>query len=285
MANGGMTPDTSCREKTLSGAELVNPYGDVEEESKSEQVERMFDSIAPAYDFMNAAMTLGLCDRWRNRALNLVEDVLRKAGREMPGNILDVACGTGDVAFEMARRWPDAQISGIDLSEGMLAKAREKQAKLPSSMAERICFSQADCLSLPFPDASFDLVTVAYGVRNFERLAEGYSEMFRVLKPKGLLCVIELSRPDGRLTGPLYDLYSRTLIPLAGRLVSGDPRAYSYLPESIAAAPQRDDMTHIMANSGFTACIWKSLTFGAVTIYLGVRPGPTTKIAPGDTTN
>ena len=154
----------------------------------------------------------------------------------------------------------------------MLAKAREKQEELPAREADRITFSQADCLSLPFPDSCFDLVTVAYGVRNFERLSEGYSEMLRVLKPKGLLCVIELSRPTGRLTGTLYDIYSRTLIPLAGRLVSGDRRAYSYLPESIAAAPQREAMTRVMADAGFTASVWNRLTCGAVTIYLGVRP-------------
>lgn len=262
------TPDTG-----LSGAELVNPYDNSGEERKALQVERMFDSIAPSYDFMNTAMTLGLCARWRDKALNLVDEVLSRAGRKAPANVLDVATGTGDVAFAMAARWPECHITGIDLSSEMLKKAEEKLETAPDSSASRLSFLQADCLRLPFKDASFDLVTVAYGVRNFERLSEGYREMFRVLRPGGLLCVIELSRPDGVLTGPLYDIYTRTLIPLAGRIISGDTRAYSYLPESIAAAPQRSAMTHIMKEAGFSSCIWKSLTFGAATIYLAVRPG------------
>lgn len=265
--------DSEAGEKKtrLSGAELVNPYLD-DTQGKAKQVERMFDSIAPAYDFMNTAMTLGLCTWWRNRALSLIEDVLGRAGRQLPSKVLDVATGTGDVAIEMVRRWAHAHVTGLDLSAEMLHQAEAKKEESPEAERKRLSFLQGDCLSLPFSDGSFDLVTVAYGVRNFERLSEGYSEMLRVLRPKGLLCVIELSRPDGRLTGPLYDLYSRTLIPLAGCLVSGSERAYTYLPESIAAAPQRSDMTRLMTEAGFSACIWKGLTFGAVTIYLGVRP-------------
>ncbi len=202
----------------------------------------------------------------------MVEDVLSRPGRRAPARILDVATGTGDVAIEMARRWPQAHVVGLDLSAEMLRQAERKMSHLPQQESERLTFMQGDCLALPFEDESFDLVTVAYGVRNFEHLADGYAEMLRVLRPKGLLCVIELSRPAGLLTAPLYDLYSRTLIPLAGRLISGDPRAYTYLPESIAAAPQRDDMTRLMKEAGFSACLWKGLTFGAVTIYLGVRP-------------
>lgn len=262
--NNDPTPDR------LSGAELVNPYS-TDGEGKTRQVERMFDSIAPAYDFMNLAMTLGLCTRWRNQALDLVEQVLLRAGRPTPANVLDVATGTGDVAFEMARRWPAARITGVDLSARMLRVAEKKLETAHALMSRRITFTQGDCLQLPFPDNSFDLVTVAYGVRNFEHLSQGYAEMLRVLKPKGILCVIELSRPKGSLTAPLYDFYSRMLIPLAGRLVSGDPRAYTYLPESIAAAPQRADMCAIMNEAGFHGCVWKSLTFGAVTIYLACK--------------
>lgn len=255
----------------LSGAELVNPYSD-NGEGKTAQVERMFDSIAPAYDFMNTAMTFGLCTYWRNRALSLADKVLATAHKKAPARILDVATGTGDVALELARRYPEAEITGIDLSAEMLRVGAEKLASRPESVRRRITLRQADCLALPFEDSSFDMITVAYGVRNFEHLSEGYREMLRVLKPKGLLCVIELSRPANPLTGTLYDLYSRTLIPVAGRLVSGDSRAYSYLPESIAAAPQRDRMTKIMTEAGFSGAIWRSLTFGAVTIYLATRP-------------
>lgn len=257
----------------LSGAELINPYASTEEggERKTTQVERMFDSIAPSYDFMNLAMTMGLCTLWRNRALDLIERVLLRAGRPTPSSVLDVATGTGDVAFEMARRWPAARITGLDLSAEMLRMAERKQEEAPALIRSRITFLQGDCLQLPFADDSFDLITVAYGVRNFEHLSKGYSEMWRVLRPKGILCVIELSRPVGKITAPLYDFYANSLIPLAGRIVSGDPRAYSYLPESIAAAPQRADMCRIMKEAGFNGCVWKSLTFGAVTIYLACK--------------
>lgn len=243
------------------GAERVNPYDD--SRHKTEQVEQMFDSIAPAYDFMNTAMTFGLHRYWRDRALA----ALRKAAPEA-SDILDVATGTGDVAFRLASLFPHARITGCDLSGGMLAIAQRKLERAEKSVKERISFGQADCLALPYADSSFDAVTVAYGVRNFERLAQGYAEMLRVLRPGGVLCVIELSCPEGKLTRPLYNLYSRQLIPTVGRLVSGDSRAYSYLPESIAAAPQRDAMTALMREAGFGRAAWRSLTFGAVTVYL-----------------
>lgn len=228
----------------------------------------MFDSIAPAYDFMNTAMTLGLHRWWRNRALSAVGKGLVND----PSSVLDIATGTGDVAFELHRRYPEAAISGIDLSEGMLAIARRKLSEMMGKDRKagtgNIEFIQGDSLSLPYPDCTFDFITVAYGVRNFENLRKGYSEMARVLRPGGTLCVIELSCPRQVVTRTLYNIYSRHIIPFVGRLVSGDSRAYSYLPESIAAAPQRNDMTDIMKGCGFSRCRWKSLTFGAVTYYI-----------------
>lgn len=256
----------------LSGAELVNPYSR-QGASKSEEVEEMFDSIAPAYDLMNGVMTLGLHRVWRDEALRLATLALKENGIEAPDSIIDIATGTGDVAFSLSRRFPEADITGIDISPGMLAIARRKLADAGSEVSARIHFQKADCLKLPFADDSFQLATVAYGVRNFEHLLQGYREMLRVLAPGGILCVIELSRPSNRFTGALYDLYSRILIPAAGRIVSGDRRAYSYLPESIAAAPQRKDMAKVMARAGFGRCRWKSLSFGAVTIYLAQKPG------------
>ncbi len=248
----------------LSGAELVNPYS--EDGSKREQVEKMFDSIAPAYDFMNTAMTFGLHRHWRNRAISAVA-----ATGLQPKEILDIATGTGDVAFELHRRFPEADILGIDLSEGMLDVAKRKLSSMNDLSRSHISFRQGDSLALDLPDNSRDLITVAYGVRNFEHLKQGYEEMSRVLRPGGMLCVIELARPEKGLTRAGYDFYSKRLIPAIGRLVSGDSRAYSYLPESIAAAPQRKAMTDIMSECGFSEPTWHQLTFGAVCYYLAIK--------------
>ena len=250
-------------EKT--GAEKINPYSSDGE--KREQVEQMFDSIAPAYDFMNRAMTFGLHINWRNQALKDAATALT----EPPVDILDIATGTGDLAFRLLELFPKSQVTGVDLSEGMLKEARKKSANLPSSLSERVNFEQGDSLNLRFPDNSFGLITVAYGVRNFENLRKGVSELYRVLRESGILCIIELSVPTGIFTRPAYNLYSRYLIPAIGRIVSGDSQAYSYLPKSIAAAPQRSDMTKILEDSGFRKCRWRSLTFGVVTYYIATK--------------
>lgn len=254
---GAPSPDMGKR-----GAERINPYDNSRE--KGEQVEEMFDSIAPAYDFMNTAMTFGLHKVWRDSALKAA---IKKLHTPAP-DVLDVATGTGDVAFRLHSMLPPARITGIDLSKGMLEVARKKLASFPEKERALISFGKADCLHLPFHDNSFDLITVAYGVRNFENLLQGLREMKRVLRPKGVLCVIELSVPQGKLTGLGYRLYSRRLIPLVGKMVSGDSRAYTYLPESIAAAPQRDEMAKVMREAGFSDIRWKELTFGAVTYYI-----------------
>ena len=247
---------------TKTGAEKVNPYDDRRE--KGTQVEEMFDSIAPAYDFMNTAMTFGLHRRWRNIALRAAI----KALPAPPAKILDVATGTGDVAFKLHSLLPGAKITGIDLSTGMLDVARRKLESLPATERGKIAFGKADCLDLPYHDREFDLITVAYGVRNFENLLQGLREMRRVLRPGGILCIIELSCPEGKLTGLGYRIYSRRLIPAVGRMVSGDSRAYTYLPESIAAAPQREAMANLLRKAGFSDITYRSLTFGAVTYYI-----------------
>ena len=241
-------------------AEKVNPYDDVR--PKTEQVREMFDSIAPAYDFMNRAMTFGIDRLWRRRAVKMLRDVAHD-------EILDVATGTGDLALLLARRLHPKSVTGIDLSEQMLDIARKKNAK--ANVEADIKFYAADCLALPMADESFDCVTVAYGVRNFEHLKDGYREMLRVLRPGGTLCVIELSTPTSAVVRPLYKFYTRRIIPFVGRLVSKDVRAYSYLPESIAAVPQRDEMTALMLESGFETATFRSLTFGTCTIYLGKK--------------
>lgn len=251
--------------RQLSGAELINPYDDKRE--KAAQVEQMFDSIAPAYDFMNTAMTFGLHRWWRKRALNAAAKRIAR-----PASILDVATGTGDVAFDLHHRYPNSSITGIDLSEGMLKIARQKLAKADEDDVRlNIRFIHGDSLHMPFADNSFDLITVAYGVRNFEHLDQGLAEMARVLRHEGIICIIELSEPEGEALRSLYRLYARHLIPFIGRLVSGDSRAYSYLPESIAAAPQRKAMTDLLTDAGFKKPTYRSLTAGAVTYYLAEK--------------
>lgn len=244
----------------MADVEHITPYGG--EAPKERQVERMFDSIAPAYDFMNRAMTLGIDRLWRAKAVGLV----RAAS---PRRILDVATGTADLAINLARRLPEAEVAGIDLSEGMIDIGREKVSR--AGLAQRVKLQVADCLALPFGDATFDCVTVAYGVRNFADLEAGYREMYRVLRPGGMLCVIELSTPVNPLVKPLYGFYTSAIIPAVGRLVSKDTRAYTYLPQSIAAVPQRDDMCALMARAGFGHTAFRPLTFGVCTIYTATK--------------
>lgn len=238
--------------------EEIKPYNG--EGGKAKQVEDMFDSIAPAYDFMNRAMTLGI-DRWWRRV------AVRMVGKTHPQHILDVATGTGDFAIDLYRKLQPQQVAGIDLSQGMLDVAREKIAR--RGLSDVITVQQGDCLSLPFEDGSFDAVTVAFGVRNFEHLLQGYKEMHRALEPGGMLCVVELSTPRNRVVRWFYDLYTLHIIPWMGSLKSGDRSAYRYLPQSIAAVPQGDDMLAIMREAGFTNCKVKRLTLGTCSIYVG----------------
>lgn len=246
-----------------TGAESVKPYADSERD-KGGQVEEMFDSIAPAYDLMNTAMTFGMHRIWRRRAL-------RRVAGALCGKVLDVATGTGDLAFFLRRHYGSRSITGIDLSAGMLAVARRKLAMLPEPDRNAISFMEADCLALPFADNSFDAVTVAYGVRNFERLLQGIREMQRVLRPGGSICIIELSEPRMPHLRMMYRLYARHVIPAVGRMVSGDCSAYTYLPMSIAAAPQREAMTKLMRQAGLRDTAWRTMTFGSVCVYTAVK--------------
>lgn len=238
--------------------EEITPYNN--DERKAKQVEEMFDSIAPAYDFMNRAMTLGI-DRWWRRV------AVRMVGKSNPKCILDVATGTGDFAIDLYRKLQPEQVVGIDLSQGMLDVAREKISR--RGLGDAVNVQQGDCLALPFEDKSFDAVTVAFGVRNFEHQLQGYQQMHRVLRPGGVLCVVELSTPRNRFVRWFYDLYTLHIIPWFGALKSHDKSAYRYLPQSIAAVPQGDDMLAIMREAGFENCKVKRLTLGTCSIYSG----------------
>lgn len=241
-------------------AEEIKPYN--EETDKTTQVREMFDSIAPAYDAMNRTMTVGIDRWWRRVAVKMLR-------RYPHRHILDVATGTGDLALLLDERLTPDQIIGVDLSEGMLRIAREKAVK--RNAQRRILFEVQDCLSMDFDDNSFDVVTVAYGVRNFEHLEAGFREMYRVLRPGGALCVIELSTPERFPFRQLYKFYTYTFIPFVGHLVSKDRSAYSYLPRSVAAVPQGEAMLDIFRRAGFDRCYCRSLTFGACTIYIGEK--------------
>ena len=248
----------------LMKVEEINPYG--EDGEKGKQVEEMFDSISRKYDRMNSLMSLGQHRHWRNKALNAA---LKELSVKQNLNLLDVATGTGDVAFRLHSLLPDARITGIDLSDGMLSIARKKLNKLPAADRDLLAFGKGDSLSMPFHDGVFDFITVAYGVRNFSNLRKGIEEIRRVLRPGGVLCIIELSTPTGFITKTAYNLYSGKIIPWIGKKVTGDSRAYSYLPESIAACPQREDMAALLYGEGFCHVEWKSLSFGALTYYVG----------------
>ena len=241
--------------------EQVTPYGS-DGSAKTEQVRQMFDSIAPAYDFMNRAMTLGIDIWWRRLAVKRLKPI-------RPANILDVATGTGDFAIQLNESLRPQHITGIDLSQGMLDEARRKIGE--KGLENTISFEQGDCMALPMDDETFDAVTVAFGVRNFEHLQQGYQEMARVLKPGGMLCVLELSTPTNRLIRWFYDLYTLHIIPWVGSLKSGDKSAYRYLPQSIAAVPQGNDMLQLMRNSGLREASFKRLTLGVCTIYTAVK--------------
>ncbi len=241
--------------------EQVTPYND-STSAKTEQVRQMFDSIAPAYDFMNRAMTMGIDIWWRRLAV-------KRLKRIRPTSILDVATGTGDFAIQLHNTLHPQHITGVDLSQGMLDEAVRKVKQ--KGLDGAITFEQGDCMALRMKDETFDAVTVAFGVRNFEHLQQGYREMARVLKPGGMLCVLELSTPTHPLIRWFYDIYTLHIIPWLGSLKSGDKSAYRYLPQSIAAVPQGDDMLQLMRNAGLREATFKRLTLGVCTIYIGIR--------------
>ena len=225
----------------MADVEKVNPYRN-DDRRKDEQVQSMFDTIAPAYDFMNHAMTGFLDRRW---ARKLVDEAVKTE----PRDIIDLATGTGDIAFALAARLPGAHVTGLDLSAGMLECARQKAAGV--KLGQKIEFIQADGLHTGLPDGCADVITIAYGVRNYARIAAETS--------------------TSALPNAFYRFYSGKVIPAMGRLFTRDTRAYSYLPESIAAAPQRDDMTRIMSDAGFRNAAFRSLNFGVVTLYTAVK--------------
>lgn len=238
----------------------VKPYRD-SSAGKKEQIAAMFNSIAPKYDFLNHTLSFGIDKLWRRKAIRLV------ASRS-PETILDVATGTGDFAIA-ALKSGARKITGIDISSEMVAVGQEKIRKM--GLEEKIILTTGDSEDIQFPDDSFDVATVAFGVRNFENLARGLSELYRVLKPAGTLCVLEFSNPRHPLVRYVYRIYSKKLMPWFGRLVSGDKSAYTYLPESVQEFPDGEKFITFMKESGFVEITEFRLTFGIATIYIGIK--------------
>ena len=242
--------------------EEIKPYAPTGE--KHEQVEEMFDHIAPTYDVLNHTLSLGTDRGWRRKAMDAL-------GKYHPRHVLDVATGTGDFAILAARRLgtEGLHITGADISEGMMQVGREKVRQLGLERVIRFC--REDCTQLSFDDASFDAVTVAYGVRNFQDLDAGLREMCRVLRPGGHLLVVELASPPHFPMKQLFWLYSHVWMPLVGRLVSKDDHAYRYLPATMEAFPQGEVMEGILLRAGFRSVEWKRFTFGICTMYLAEK--------------
>jgi len=241
--------------------EKILPYG--EGERKRNQVKSMFDTIADKYDFLNHFMSFQQDKRWRRKAiLSLKADA--------PKTLLDMATGTGDFALEAWKWLKPNLIVGADLSEGMMRVAEEKVRK--AGLSEHFQFEYQDCTALTFKDNTFDAVTIAFGVRNFEDIGKGISEMFRVLKPGGKMVILELSRPEKFPMKQLFNLYSVTILPLAGKLFSKDNLAYEYLPASIKVVPQSGEMVMLIKKQGFVKAEFKHFTFGVCTMYTGIKP-------------
>ncbi|MFM7194736.1 MAG: bifunctional demethylmenaquinone methyltransferase/2-methoxy-6-polyprenyl-1,4-benzoquinol methylase UbiE [Bacteroidota bacterium] len=237
---------------------MVVPYKD-EQSGKKAQVARMFDNISGNYDRLNHLLSLGIDRIWRRKAINHLRPF-------KPATILDVATGTADFAIA-AGTLPGATVTGVDISEGMLEAGRKKIRDL--KLDQRITLQSGDSENLPFGDNYFDAVIVAFGVRNFEDLDRGLREINRVLKPGGNFVVLEISEPDAFPWKQLFSLYFRQLLPLTGRIISGDRHAYTYLPESVAAFPKGNAFLERMNQSGFSSCEWKPLTFGTCALYTG----------------
>ncbi|MBE9511397.1 MAG: bifunctional demethylmenaquinone methyltransferase/2-methoxy-6-polyprenyl-1,4-benzoquinol methylase UbiE [Bacteroidetes bacterium] len=221
----------------------------------------MFDNIAWRYDFLNHFLSFGIDRRWRKRAIHILSQV-------SPETILDVACGTGDMSIEALKLKP-RMIIGVDISEGMLAKGREKLEK--KNLENIITLVQGDSDALQFDDQAFDAAMVAFGVRNFEDMNQGLAEILRVLKPGGLLVVLEFSKPRSPFFKNIFNLYFFRILPFVGSLFSKDASAYRYLPASVNAFPDRISFLDIMRKVGFTDNCFEELTMGIACLYYGKK--------------
>lgn len=240
--------------------EKIKPYNGLGE--KGRLVERMFDSIAPTYDTLNHRLSLNIDKGWRKRA---IKQLLPFA----PKTVLDIATGTGDFAILAAQILQPSRLVGVDISQRMMDIGQKKVAE--AELQGIISFEKEDCLSLSFADETFDAVTAAFGIRNFQDLDRGLTEMCRVLRKGGHLSIIELTAPISAPMRWLFKVYSHTFLPLYGRLISKDKEAYRYLTATIEAFPQGDRMVDILRKAGFSKASYRRLTFGVCTMYFATK--------------
>ena len=239
----------------------MKPYNS--QKTKKEEVQQMFDNIAPTYDKLNHILSLSIDKMWRRH-------VVRKVRRMKPEKIMDLATGTGDLAIKMAKAMPKAKIMGVDLSEKMLAVAAEKVRR--KGLDDHIALYQGDAEQLDVTDGVLDVVTVAFGVRNFGNLELGLSEIMRSLRSGGHIVVLEFSTPRNFFVRKAYQFYSNHVMKPVGGLVSKDKKAYDYLPDSIVEFPDRERFLEIMSRTGFVECRRRSQSLGIAQIYIGKKP-------------
>jgi demethylmenaquinone methyltransferase/2-methoxy-6-polyprenyl-1,4-benzoquinol methylase len=238
----------------------VKPYGD-SNKSKKEEVAQMFDNISAKYDFLNHFLSLGIDKIWRKKAVNMLSDI-------NPSRILDIATGTGDFAIQSMTLLPE-EVIGVDISEGMLEKGREKMIK--RKIDHIISMRSGDSEDLPFEDNYFDALTVGFGVRNFQNLELGLAEMLRVVRTGGKLVILEFSKPKRFPVKQYYAFHSKYIIPFFGKTISKDASAYTYLPESVAAFPEGQDFQDILVKLGYKNVGAKLVAGGIATIYFGTK--------------
>lgn len=238
----------------------VKPYKD-QDSSKKEQVAQMFNSIAPKYDFLNHTLSLGIDILWRKKAVRILKKI-------NPERVLDIACGTGDFAIEDLNSGAD-KVTGLDISEGMVQVGIEKVKN--KGLSKKVDLQVGDSENIPFENNTFNGVTVGFGVRNFENLEKGLSEMHRVLTPGGQLIVLEFSKPKKFPIKQLYFFYFKYILPKIGRLISKDKTAYTYLPDSVHAFPDGEQFTNILDKIGFKSTKIVPCSFGIASIYIGTK--------------
>lgn len=244
----------------MTEQKVVKPYNK-ESSSKKEEVAEMFNNISKRYDFLNHFLSLGIDKIWRKKAIRLLKEI-------KPERMLDVATGTGDFAISALRLNPQ-QIIGIDISQGMLDVGTAKMKK--RGVDHIVQLQLGDSEDLPFEDNHFDALTVGFGVRNYQNLEKGLSDMLRVLKPNGKAVILEFSKPKKFPVKQFFGFYSKFLIPFFGRKISKDARAYAYLPESVAVFPEGEEFKQIMAKVGYKDVQAKLVSGGIATIYSGIK--------------
>lgn len=244
----------------MTEKKVVKPYYK-DDKSKKEEVAEMFDNISAKYDFLNHFMSMGIDHLWRKRAINMLK-------ASQPKKIIDLATGTGDFALAALKLNPD-KVVGVDISNGMLEKGREKMKK--RGKEDIISMIYGDSEDLPFKDNEFDALTVGFGVRNYENLEKGLAEMLRVINHGGTAVILEFSKPKKFPVKQFFGFYSKYIIPMLGKTISKDSSAYEYLPESVAAFPEGQDFLDILNKVGYKNTKARMVSGGIATIYTGIK--------------